>query len=319
MIYPQAGRSIHLRWHVDCPLGSESICKALGYNARMNLSYDLHSHSTASDGTLSPRDLVDYALSAGVDVLALTDHDTTEGLREAAVAAEGSRLCLVSGVEISVTWGGQVVHIVGLGFDPQDPTLQVGLAELRTFRGWRAEEIGRRLAKHGIADAYEGAKRYSNGHLISRTHFARFLVDNGFSPDMRKVFKQYLTQGKPGHVAGEWAELDRAVNWIQGAGGEAVIAHPARYNMTRTKLRRLIGEFTEAGGVALEVVSSSHSKDEMFTMAKHSRDFSLRASAGSDYHGPETPWANLGKLAPLPDNAVPIWRGWSTEKAVAAV
>ncbi|WP_321528289.1 PHP domain-containing protein [Sedimenticola selenatireducens] len=276
----------------------------------MNVCYDLHTHTTASDGTLPPSVLVARAVAAGVDVLAVTDHDTTEGLLEASIAAKGSGICLVTGVEISVTWGGQVVHIVGLGFDPENKTLQAGLAELRRFRGWRAEEIGRRLEKHGISGAYEGAKGYSNGHLISRTHFARFLVEQGYAPDMRKVFKQFLTQGKPGHVAGEWADLGKAVGWIHGAGGEAVIAHPARYSMTRTKLRRLIGEFQEAGGAALEVVSGSHSRDEAFTMAKHSRDFSLRASVGSDYHGPETPWADLGKLSALPDNAVPIWRGW---------
>lgn len=283
----------------------------------MNSCYDLHSHSTASDGTLSPSALVARAVGAGVDVLALTDHDTTEGLQEASAAAKGTGLCLVTGVEISVTWGGQVVHIVGLGFNPQNRALQMGLAELRRFRDWRAEEIGRRLEKHGIPGSYEGAKGYSNGHLISRTHFARFLVEQGHSADMRKVFRQFLTQGKPGHVAGEWADLERAVGWINDAGGEAVIAHPARYGMTRTKLRRLMGEFREAGGAALEVVSGSHSKDEVFTMAKHSRDFSLRASVGSDYHGPETPWTDLGKLQALPDNAVPVWRDWPACKVRA--
>lgn len=282
----------------------------MGYNGRMDACYDLHSHSTASDGTLSPAQLVARAAGAGVDVLALTDHDTTEGLQEASAAAVESGMQLITGVEISVTWGGQVVHIVGLGFDPQNRALQAGLAELRRYRYWRAEEIGRRLEKHGIAGAYEGARGYSNGRLISRTHFARFLVEQGYSPDMRKVFKQFLTRGNPGHVAGEWADLEQAVGWINGAGGDAVIAHPARYGMTRTRLRRLIGEFQEAGGRALEVVSGSHSRDEVFTMARHSRDFALRASVGSDYHGPETPWADLGKLMPLPEVAVPIWRDW---------
>ncbi len=297
--------------------GGESICPALGYNVLMNARYDLHSHSTASDGTLTPSQLVARAAAAGVEVLALTDHDTTEGLQEAAVAAGEAGLCLVTGVEISVTWGGQVVHIVGLGFDPGNQALQAGLAGLRRFRDWRAEEIGRRLEKSGIPGAYAGARGYSNGHLISRTHFARFLVEQGYSPDMRKVFKQFLTRGKPGHVAGEWADLDKAVGWINDAGGQAVIAHPARYGMTRTRLRRLIGEFQEAGGAALEVVSGSHSRDEVFTMARHSRDFSLCASAGSDYHGPETPWAELGRLMPLPDSALPIWHDWSISKTQA--
>jgi len=294
---------------------NELIQIALGYNARMVSLYDLHSHSTASDGTLSPAAVVNLAVEAGVDVLALTDHDTTEGLAEAAEVAAGQAIQFVAGVEISVTWGGQVVHIVGLGFDPDNKALQAGLAELRTFRDWRAEEIGRRLEKHAIHDAYEGAKALSNGRLISRSHFARFLVANGYAPDMRKVFKQFLTHGKPGHVAGEWADLDRAVEWIKQAGGQTVIAHPARYSMTRTKLRRLLGEFQEAGGDALEVVSSSHSKDEIFTMARHAKAFSLLASAGSDFHGPETPWANLGRLTPLPDQVTPIWRDWPTHMA----
>ena len=288
---------------------------ALGYNAQMMSLYDLHSHSTASDGTLSPTALVNQAVAAGVDVLALTDHDTTEGLSEAAAAAADQPITFVTGVEISVTWGGQVVHIVGLGFEPADEALQAGLTDQRTFRDWRAEEIGKRLDKHGIAGAYEGAKALSNGRLISRSHFARFLVANGHAPDMRKVFKQYLTHGKPGHVAGEWANLDEAVGWIKQAGGQAVIAHPARYSMTRTKLRRLIGEFQEAGGDALEVVSSSHSKDEIITMARHAKDFALLASAGSDFHGPETPWANLGRLSPIPDLVAPVWRDWTQNAA----
>lgn len=273
--------------------------------------YDLHTHSTASDGTLTPTALVDLAVDAGVDVLALTDHDTTEGLAEAAAAAADRSIHLVTGVEISVTWGGQVVHIVGLGFDPEDKALQAGLAGLREFRHWRAKEIGRRLSKKGIEGAYEGAKALSNGRLISRTHFARFLVANGYSTDMKKVFKHYLTTGKPGHVSGEWAELGQAVEWINNAGGETAIAHPARYSMTRSKLRRLIGEFQEAGGVALEVVSSSHSRDEIFTMARHAKEHSLLASVGSDYHGPETPWANLGRLSALPDQIRPIWDNWA--------
>jgi len=280
--------------------------------------YDLHSHSTASDGTLTPSELVARAVSSGVDVLALTDHDTTDGIEEAASAARASSLCLVAGVEISVTWGGQVVHVVGLGIEPGTEALQAGLAELREFRQWRAGEIARRLQQEGIEGAYEGASAHARGALISRTHFARFLVQQGYADDMRKVFKHYLTKGKPGHVAGEWAELDQAVGWIRQAGGEAVIAHPARYSMTRSKLKRLLGEFREAGGVALEVVSSSHSRDEIFAMAKHATDHRLLASAGSDFHGPETPWAALGRLQPLPPTVTPIWSGWQPCRAAGS-
>lgn len=273
--------------------------------------YDLHSHSTASDGTLSPRDLVFRAAGAGVCVLALTDHDTTEGIEEASAAARESGIDLVPGVEISVTWGGQTVHIVGLHVDPDNPTLQEGLARLREFRDWRAEEIGRRLAKRNIDGAFEGAKALSNGRLISRTHFARFLVGRRIAKDEQEVFKHYLIHGKPGHVPGRWAELVDAISWIRGAGGQAVIAHPARCKMTRTKLRRLINEFKAAGGAALEVVSGSHSRDDYYTMARHARDFDLMSSAGSDFHSPENPWIELGRLPALPDGCIPVWRDWS--------
>jgi hypothetical protein len=278
------------------------------------MSFDLHSHSTASDGTLAPRLLVEHAAAAGVDVLSLTDHDTTEGITEAALAAQTAGLQLVPGIEISVTWNSHVVHIVGLGIDPANQILQQGLVKLREFRDWRAEEMGRRLEKSGIEGAYDGAKALSNGHLISRTHFARFLVNQGYVTETKKVFQKYLTRGKPGHVPGQWAELEDAVGWIKAAGGEAVIAHPARYPFTRTKLRRLIAEFVEAGGDALEVVSGSHSRDDNFTMARHAKDFSLKGSAGSDFHGPENPWVELGRLTQLPDGVVPIWRDWPIQR-----
>ncbi|MCG6965402.1 MAG: PHP domain-containing protein [Chromatiaceae bacterium] len=272
--------------------------------------FDLHAHSTASDGTLAPAQLMQRAHAAGVGVMALTDHDTLEGLAEAAAAAAGLGLEFVPGVEVSVSWQGLTVHIVGLGVAAEHDALQRGLAGLREFRDWRAEEMGRRLAKAGIGGVYEGARGLSNGRLISRTHFARFLVDNGHAPDVRAVFRRFLVNGKPGHVPGQWAELEDAVRWIRAAGGQAVIAHPARYPLTRGKLRRLLGEFIEVGGEGLEVVSGSHSRDDYFTMAKHARDFGLLASAGSDYHGPEHPWIELGRLPELPDGCKAIWKDW---------
>ncbi len=276
----------------------------------MTEKYDLHSHSTASDGTLAPAELVRRAASAGVSALALTDHDTVEGIPEAREAARRHGVELVAGVELSVTWSGQTVHIVGLNLDPGNDALLAGMASLREFRDWRAGEIGRRLAKKGIEGALAGATAFSNGRLISRTHFARFLVSKGICGDEREVFRHYLVKGKPGHVPGKWATLEEALQWIQAAGGEAVIAHPARYKMTRSKLRRLIGEFKELGGAALEVVSGSHSRDDNFVMARHAMDFGLGASAGSDFHTPANPWINLGRLPPLPEGCVPIWRGW---------
>ena len=276
----------------------------------MSSPCDLHSHSTASDGTLEPGQLMRRAVAMGVRVLALTDHDTTEGLAAAAARVRDLDLELVPGVEISVTWGGQTVHVLGLGVDVGNPLLQDGLAGLREFRAWRAEEIGRRLAKGGVEGAYEGARALSSGRLISRTHFARLLVRRGEAADVREVFKRFLVRGKPGHVPGQWAELEQAVGWICAAGGQAVIAHPARYGMTRTRLRRLFGDFRDAGGVGLEVISGSHSRDDCFVMARHAADFGFLASAGSDFHGPENPWIELGRLPRLPDGCVPLWRNW---------
>jgi len=278
----------------------------------MQFPFDLHAHSTASDGTLSPSELVFRAADAGVGTLALTDHDTLDGLAEAGSAAASAGIAFIPGVEISVTWEGGTVHIVGLNVDPGSASLAVGLKGLREFRDWRAHEIGRRLARDArIQGAFEGACALSNGSLVSRTHFARFIAAQGYADSAREVFKRYLVQGKPGHVPGDWAKLEEALQWISDAGGQAVIAHPARYRLTRSKLRRLIAAFAEAGGAALEVVSGSHSRDECYTMARHAKDFGLTASAGSDYHGPENPWIELGRLPDLPPDIRPIWNDWA--------
>lgn len=281
----------------------------------MNLHYDLHSHSLASDGTLSPTELVRYASTAGVDVLALTDHDDTAGLSEASSAAQISGLCLIPGVEVSVTWNKQTVHVVGLRIDPESSPLQQGLARLREFRHWRAEEMGRRLAKHGIEGAFPAASRLARGRIISRTHFAQYLADEGHARSVRDVFKHFLKPRKPGYVPGEWATLEEALAWIHGAGGQAVIAHPARYTMSASKRRALFGEFVELGGEGLEVVSGSHSLGDSHSMAQYARQFGLLASSGSDYHGPENPWIALGRLPPLPKNCLPIWSTWDLESA----
>lgn len=272
-------------------------------------AYDLHSHSWFSDGSLSPADLVAQAHQAGVGVLALTDHDETAGLTEAMAAADARGLCLVPGVEVSVTWQGATVHVVGLHVDPAAVALQQGLARLRAFRDWRAEEIGRRLARCGIDGALEGARTRARGRIVSRTHFAHYLVSRGCGADVRAVFKHYLRRNKPGHVPGQWATLEEALEWIRDAGGMAVLAHPARYELSATKLRRLLGEFVENGGEGLEVVSGSHTPDDVQAMARQARVFGLLASVGSDYHGPENPWVRLGQLASLPDGCRPVWQG----------
>lgn len=278
----------------------------------MPLNYDLHSHSTASDGTLTPSELVCHAAAQGVDVLALTDHDTLSGLAEARETAREAGVHLAAGVEISVTWRAQTIHIVALRIDPAHEALQAGLVRLQEFRDWRAGEIARRLEKRaGIAGALEAASEYARGRLLSRTHFARFLVDHGHARGMQDAFDRYLKRNCPGHVPGDWASLEEAVAWIRGAGGQAVVAHPARYPLTATKLRELIGEFRECGGCAIEVISGSHSRDEFLAMANLARKQGMLASAGSDYHGPENRWVALGRLPPLPPECVPVWQDWS--------
>lgn len=275
------------------------------------LGYDLHSHSTASDGSLSPAALMAYAAQRDVHTLALTDHDTTAGLAEAALAARAHGLRLVPGVELSVTWQRQTVHIVGLHIDPGAPTLCSGLERLQAYRRWRGEEIARRLDKHGVPGALEGAQRLAGGPVVGRTHFARFLVEQGHAETVQAVFKRFLVQGKPGHVAGDWATLEEAVSWIRAAGGQAVVAHPARYRLTATRLRRLLGEFRELGGVGLEVVSGSHSEDDVRHMAVVAERAGLLGSRGSDFHGPENPYVEIGRLRALPASCRPIWADWT--------
>jgi predicted metal-dependent phosphoesterase TrpH len=272
--------------------------------------YDLHSHSLASDGTLSPSKLVERAAAQGVQVLALTDHDSTDGLAEARTAAVMRGLKLVAGIEISVTWNRQTIHIVGLNIDPDDTALQAGLRRLREFRDWRATEIDRRLAKHRIAGAFEGARRYAQGAIVSRTHFARYLVEKGHVSSVQDAFRHYLSKGRPGHVAGNWASLPEAVGWIRGAGGQAVVAHPGRYKLTNGKLRTLLREFKDCGGAAIEVISGSHEPEANQHFARLARELDLLASLGSDYHGPEKPWVELGRLPALPDGCVPVWVEW---------
>lgn len=271
------------------------------------LRHDLHTHSTASDGTLAPAELVGRAREAGVDVLALTDHDTLDGYREAAHAA-GASLRLIAGVEISVTWNNQTIHVLGLNVDPDCRALLDGLGGLLAFRDWRAGEIARKLESAGVAGALEGAAKFRQGRILSRTHFAHYLVAQGRAASVREVFRHYLVKGKPGYVRGEWTALETALSWIRAAGGLPVIAHPARYRLTRSKLARLIGEFRECGGVGIEVVSGSHSLDETLHMAAVSREHGLLASAGSDYHGPHNPWVELGRLRALPAGCEPVWQ-----------
>lgn len=274
------------------------------------LIYDLHCHSNVSDGALTPAQLVARASGLGVDVLALTDHDGTEGIAEAQAVAQNLPLALRAGVEISVTWGANTLHIVGLNIDIHNSPLQNGLSALRDYRRDRAVEIGKRLAKAGIEGAYQGASQYASATMLGRMHFAQFLVAEGHAKDTREVFKRFLVRNKPGYVPGDWASLEDALGWINAAGGQAVIAHPARYKITATKLRRLIAEFKELGGVGFEVCSGSQHGDEVRHLAALANKHELLASCGSDFHSPAQSWTELGKITPLPANVTPIWSTW---------
>lgn len=272
--------------------------------------YDLHTHSTASDGSLAPEALIARAIEHNVDVLALTDHDGTEGIMAAQQAAQDTELTLIPGVELSVSWGSKVIHIVGLNIDIQNQQLQQGLSELREYRVARAEEIAKRLAKVGIEGALDGAQKYASNVMLGRLHFAQFLVEKGYAKDNNDVFKRYLVRNKPGYVPGQWTSLENALNWINDAGGQAVIAHPARYKMTATKLRRLSSEFKEVGGAAIEVVSGRQHPEEIKTIARLTEKLELMASCGSDFHSPDNSWVELGRFSALPANVTPIWSIW---------
>ena len=273
--------------------------------------YDLHCHSTYSDGLLPPADVVRLAASRGVEVLALTDHDETAGLPEARAAAQEAGITLVNGAELSVTWEGHTIHVVALGIDPANATLCAGLADVRSGRDARARRIADSLAAAGISDAFEGARAYVTSEpLISRTHFARFLVDTGHVRDVKDAFKRFLTLGKPGYVPHAWATLPDALSWIRAAGGDAVIAHPGRYKVSTADMRRLLAEFRDGGGAAIEVLSSSHTPAQNAEYTALARVFGLKGSCGSDYHGPGESWMEFGDLPPLPAGTTPVWSDW---------
>ena len=276
--------------------------------ADVELNADLHCHSTASDGTLAQEVLVKRAKDNGVQLWALTDHDEIAGLDLAHQTAQDLGLPFVNGVEISVSFAGVTVHIVGLGFDRRNPDLVAGLAATRGGRAQRARDMAAELAKVGIHNAYEGALKYvGNPDLISRTHFARHIVDIGMARDTHDVFRKYLADNKPGFVPHKWAGLGNAVKWITGAGGVAVIAHPARYGLSPTAEYALFSEFKTHGGLAVEVVTGSHSEAEYIKYADTAREFGLMASRGSDFHSPTESRIDLGTLPNLPKGSTPVW------------
>ncbi len=276
------------------------------------LNIDLHTHSCISDGVLTPSQLVTRAAERGVDVLALTDHDDVSGLAQAVEAAHASGLQLISGVEISVTWQSQTLHVVGLRIDSPSAELMAGLAGLRAGRKDRAVRIAAQLQRFGIHDSLAGAwQQTGNPELIGRLHFARFLVASGVCKDVHSVFKRYLSKGKPGYVAHEWATLDEAVGWIRASGGQAVLAHPGRYELGSGKMASLLGLFSELGGAGIEVVTGSHTPDQYLRFARLAQQFKLLGSRGSDFHTPEDSYRDVGRLPQLPAGCTPIWHDWA--------
>ena len=272
------------------------------------LNADLHCHSVVSDGTLAPEDLAARARANGVELWALTDHDEIGGQPRAAAAARSQGMAYLTGTEISVSFANTTVHIVGLGFDADNPQLAQGLATTRGGRGGRAREMAAQLAQAGIHGAYEGALKFvGNPELVSRTHFARFLVETRVCRDTAEVFRKYLVEGKPGFVEHRWASLADAVRWITQAHGMAVIAHPARYRLTANEEFALFSEFKQHGGQGVEVVTGSHSVAEYAEYADMAREFGLAASRGSDFHSPDESHTELGSLPPLPRGVTPVW------------
>ncbi len=272
------------------------------------LNADLHCHSVVSDGTLTPEALAARAKANGVQLWALTDHDEIGGQERAIAAAKAEGMKYLTGVEISITFAGKTVHIVGLGFDHTNQALVQGLRNTRGGRAERAKEMSDGLAKVGIQGAFEGALQYAGNHeLISRTHFARFLVETGVCKDTSEVFRKYLTENKPGFVPHRWASLENAVKWITGAGGVAVIAHPARYGFTANEEFALFTEFKQHGGRGVEVVTGSHSSADALQYAETALEFELAASRGSDFHSPDESHTDLGTLPWLPGQLKPVW------------
>lgn len=280
-------------------------------NAVTSLSYtlfDLHSHTTASDGTLTPEALVARAVEMRVGVLAITDHDTVAGIAPAqqAITALGLALRLIPGVEISTLWEHHDIHIVGLGLQPQHPALTAFLAAQKERRWQRAQEISARLERARIPGALEGAQRLAGDGEITRGHFARFLVEQGKAANVAQVFKSYLAKGKTGYVPPQWCTIEEAVAVIHQAGGVAVLAHPGRYDLSPKWLKRLIAHFVAAGGEAMEVAQCQQAPDERTQLARYAQDFQLYASQGSDFHLP-CAWIELGRKLWLPGGVTPVW------------
>lgn len=269
--------------------------------------YDLHCHSIASDGSLTPTGVVERAHQQGVTTLALTDHDTINGQAEAAKAALANNINFIPGIEISTTWENKCFHILGLNIDPKSTILTSGIKNLQTLRTDRAKKIALKLEKRRIPNAYEAVVKMAQGGMVTRAHFATFLLENNYVSTQQQAFDRYLGNGKTAFVSTVWADLDKAVSWINQAGGIAVLAHPMRYKLTASWMKRFLTSFKEAGGQGIEVITGRSSAEEIRRSMIYANQYQLAASVGSDFHTPANQWVELGKLAPLPDNIQPVW------------
>jgi len=269
--------------------------------------YDLHCHSTASDGALSPTELVQRAYQQGVTSLALTDHDTTTGLPEARLCAAATGIKLIAGIELSTNWQNKCFHIIGLGIDPDYEPLAQATHSLQSIRLERAEKIALKLEKKHIPGALEAVKKAAGDGMITRTHFADFLLSQNHVSTQQEAFDRYLAKAKPAYVSTSWAELELAVDWITGSGGIAVLAHPLRYKLTANWMKRLLTVFKDAGGQGIEVITARNNADEIRLVANYAARYELAGSVGSDFHSAVNQWVELGRLAPLPRNIKPVW------------
>jgi hypothetical protein len=269
--------------------------------------YDLHCHSTASDGALSPTEVVQRAHQQGVTSLALTDHDTTAGIAEAQLCAATIGIKLIAGIELSTNWQNRCFHIVGLGVDPTYAPLATATHNLQSTRLERAEKIALKLEKKRIPGALEAVKKAAGDGMITRSHFADFLLSQNHVSTQQEAFDRYLAKGKPAYVSTSWAELELAINWITESGGVAVLAHPLRYKLTANWMNRLLTAFKDVGGLGIEVITSRINADEIRRVTDYAKRFDLAGSMGSDFHNATNPWVELGRLAPLPKNIKPVW------------
>ena len=278
----------------------------------MTTKFDLHCHSTASDGALPPKELIQRAAAQGVTSLALTDHDTTAGLAAATHTAGSFNIDLIPGIEISTTWNNKCFHILGLNINPDSPALSVGIQSLQSTRIERAEKIAHKLEKKGMKNVLVNIREKAGDSMITRTHFAEFLLAQQYVSTMQEAFDRYLGQGKPAFVSTIWADLGDVVSWITESGGIAVIAHPLRYKITASWMRRFLSAFKEAGGQGIEVVCGRSNPDEIRLSTNYAKQFDLFGSVGSDFHHPNNPWVELGRLAPFPSGITPVWELFRT-------